>query len=291
MRSAAIIASLITVALLVFLVARGDGGEDTPAALSFESGPPVEQATVWAVGDGDAGEAAEQVADLIGSADPDRLLYLGDVYERGTAEQYERNYEPTYGELAEITSPTPGNHEWPTHRDGYDPYWTEVAGRVLHSYTFDVAGWEVLSLNSEGDHGPGSEQLRWLRSELGEEGTCRIAYWHQPRFSAGIHGDEPDLAPLLAALAGRARIVLTGHDHNYQRFELEPELTQFVVGTGGHGLYPIDEDDPRPEASEDSEFGALRLELEDGLARFAFVTAAGEVLDRGRVDCEPLEGD
>ena len=39
---------------------------------------------------------------------------------------------------------------------------------------------------------------------------------------------------------------------------------------------------------EDDEFGALRLDLRRGLARFRFVDATGKTLHRGRVRCRPL---
>lgn len=59
-------------------------------------------------------------------------------------------------------------------------------------------------------------------------------------------------------------------------------------GAGGHELYEVDAADPRLAFSEDSEYGALRLELEPGSAAFAYVTAAGHTIDRGSVDCVPV---
>ena len=51
------------------------------------------------------------------------VLYLGDVYDSGTAEEFDSNYRPAYGRFDKITAPTPGNHDWPQHEEGYDPYW------------------------------------------------------------------------------------------------------------------------------------------------------------------------
>jgi Calcineurin-like phosphoesterase len=246
-------------------------------------------AVVWAVGDGgvDSQEAAG-VVQLIADSDPDRLLYLGDVYDRGTAEEFERNYEPTYGRLKALTAPTPGNHDAPLADEGYQPYWEAVWGASTPPYyAFQVSGWQVLSLNSEIDHEPGSPQVRWLSEQVAGSGDCRIAFWHQPRFNAGHHGDQPEVDPFWDELRGRARIVVNGHDHDMQRFRPRGGITEFVSGAGGAGIYGVDESDPRLRFSNDSDYGALRLELRPQEARYSFVTAAGQVLDRGAISCHP----
>ncbi len=247
-------------------------------------------AVVWAVGDGatDSPKAAD-VAQLIADSEVDRLLYLGDVYGSGTAEEFQTKYEPTYGRLAAVTAPTPGNHDAPLAEQGYSPYWQEAWGKPTPPYyAFRVSGWQVLSLNSEIDHDPGSPQVRWLHRQVARGGDCRIAFWHRPRFSAGLdHGDQPDVDPLWDALRGHARIVLNGHEHDMQRFRPRSGITEFVSGAGGASLYGIDESDPRLRFSNDSRYGALRLGLRPQRARYSFVTAAGDVLDRGEVSCDP----
>ena len=92
------------------------------------------------------------------------------------------------------------------------------------------------------------------------------------------------MAPLWDALRGHATIVLSGHDHDLQRFRPSGGLTQFVSGAGGRGLYPL-RDDRRLAFGNDSTYGALRLQLRRGRARWAFVGAAGRTLDRGTLRC------
>ncbi|MCC5299760.1 hypothetical protein, partial [Staphylococcus aureus] len=76
--------------------------------------------------------------------------YLGDVYERGTADQFERNVEAPYRALLPRMAPTPGNHDWPEHRAGYDPVWQATAGAPTPPwYAFQLGGWRLLSINSE----------------------------------------------------------------------------------------------------------------------------------------------
>ena len=260
------------------------------AALGAPAGAPAdtEAAVVWAVGDGANGTTtAARMAKRIAADRPDRFLYLGDVYDHGTAAEFRRNYSPIYGRLARITAPTPGNHEWGNRRSGYYPYWRRVKGRRQRPwYSFKIAGWEVLSLNSQASHGPGSAQLRWLRRQLSEPGTCRLAFWHRPRFSAGtLHGDAPDMAPLWNALRGHARLVVAGHDHNMQRFPARQGLTQLVSGAGGPNRYPLDRGDRRPAFARSDVTGALRLVLEPGRARMEFRGIGGTVLDRSSARC------
>jgi Calcineurin-like phosphoesterase len=243
---------------------------------------------VWAVGDAAAPlPAARRVAAAIRNARPDRFLYLGDVYEYGTATEFGRNYDPLYGSLAGITEPTPGNHEWGNRFSGYYPYWRAKKGRMQPPWSsVRTAGWELLNLNSQAAHGPGSPQLRWLERALAAGGDCRIAFWHRPRFSAGlVHGDAPDVAPLWNALRGRARAVLSGHEHDLQRLRPRGGLTQYVAGAGGRSRYPLSRTDPRLAWGRDDREGALRIVLTPGSATFEFRDAAGRVLDRSRTTC------
>ena len=243
---------------------------------------------MWAVGDAAGGRpAAREVGRLISRGPRDRLAYLGDVYETGTAEEYERNYAPVFGSLAPRTIPTPGNHEWPNRAEGYDAYWSRVFGRSQPPwFSMRLGGWQILSLNSEAEHAPGSPQLSWLHGQLAEPGDCRLAIWHRPRWSAGRrHGDQPDVAPLWDALPGRARVVVNAHEHDMQRFRPIDGITQLVSGAGGQGLYRIDRPDRRLAFADDEQYGALRMELRPGSLSFSFIAVDGRVLDSGRVAC------
>jgi hypothetical protein len=270
----------------------GDGNDEHADVVRRPAGVFVpslnaRRAIVWAVGDGGNGSAvAKRVARRIAQTRPDRVLYLGDVYDWDDAAGFGREYGSVYGRLGRVTAPTPGNHDTPT-RKGYEPYWSRIKGKTPPSfYSFRLSGWQILSLNSEVSHGPRSAQVRWLRSRVRRRGTCRLAFWHRPRYSAGTHhGDQGDMAPVWDALRGRARIVLAGHEHDMQRLKPIDGITELVSGAGGKDLYEIDRSDGRLAFANDTQHGALRLELEPGRARFAFVSAGGRTLDSGAVRC------
>jgi hypothetical protein len=241
---------------------------------------------VWAVGDGgDGSEAAREVARRIAAERPRLVLYLGDVYADGSAEEFRENFAAVYGPLVERMAPTPGNHEWPSHEEGYDPYWESVTGAPTPPwYAFSAGGWRFISLNSEAAEDP--RQLAWLRRELGSgDGTCRLAFWHRPRFSAGEHGDQKGVAPLWNAVRGRASLVLNAHDHDLQRLRPRDGIVELVVGAGGHSRREVQEEDPRLAFSSDEDSGALRMRLRPGAAELEFVAAGGAVLDRTTVTC------
>jgi hypothetical protein len=293
---AALAGSAIVSIAVLLVVGRGSAEPPIhePAGAFVRSGP-TNRAVVWAVGDGaDGGAAAKAVAARIAVARVDRFLYLGDVYGPtiastlrgdGTASDYRDRYAAVYGKLAPHTAPTPGNHEWPQRGDGYEPYWRRITGTTPPAYyAFTIGGWKLLSLNSEAPHGPNSSQVRWLGRELRGPGTCRLAFWHRPRFSVGRHGDQPDVAPLFDALRGHAVLVVSGHDHDMQRLRPVGAITQVVSGAGGHAHYALHRE-TRLAFGDDTDYGALRIDLRPGQARLRFVATDGRVLDDSTVRC------
>jgi len=237
---------------------------------------------IWAVGDGGSSEESSlRVADLIAADRPAHVIYLGDVYETGTAAEFD-TFDEAYGSLVERMWPTPGNHDWPDHEAGYDPFWRDALGESLpYHYERRAGGWELLSANSE------TPQLRWLRSQTAGGGNCRIVFWHRPRFNAGRHRDEErDVARMWDAVAGHAAIVLSGHDHDLQRFKPVDGTAQHIAGAGGRGHYDVDETDPRLAFSDDSANGALRITLTPGRADLRFIATDGTVLDTSSVPCQ-----
>jgi hypothetical protein len=247
------------------------------------------RAVVWAAGDAATpGRAADRVAALVRRAEHDRFLYLGDVYERGTPRDFRRNYHSRFGRLARITEPTIGNHEWANRFRGYYRYWAGQKGHKLPPWSkIRIAGWEILDLNSQAPHGTGSPQVRWLERAVSGPGDCRIAFWHRPRYSAGAYVGAADLNPFWHRLAGHARIVLSGHDHNLQRHRPQRGLTQYVVGAGGRARYSLHGNRSTMAWGRDDVNGALRMVLKPGRALLEFRGVRGHVLDRSRASCSP----
>ena len=219
----------------------------------------------------------------------DRLLYLGDVYESGSRLEFDRNYVPLYGGLGNVTAPTIGNHEWPNVATGYVPYWTSVRGTPPPLYyDFSISGWQLISLNSNTPES--GAQVAWLQHLIQttpQYGDCRIAFDHHPFFSTGPHGGLDALQVIFGALRDHARIVLSGHDHDMQRFRPIGGIVQLVDGAGGAELYPFVSTDARRVFGDDTHHGALRLVLSSGRADLTFVAQDGTRLDHSVVGCTP----
>lgn len=209
----------------------------------------------------------------------DVVLMLGDgQYPDGALERYQAAYHRTWGRYLRITHPVPGNHEYQTPRArDYFAYFGARAGDPERGYyAFRLGQWLLLALNSNcwavGGCGGGSPQYRWLREVLvTNSASCILAFWHHPLFTTGRYAGFPEVRPFWELLyAAGAEMVLSGHDHNYQRYApLDSQgrtdsrgIRQFVVGTGGRSLYRL-RPDPlgAREAATDRSFGVLRLEL------------------------------
>lgn len=265
-----------------------DTGVSGAGAGARTTAAPTRAVTVWAVGDAEAGARSRRLAAYVRRQRADHFAYLGDVYETGTAREFQVGYEALWGPLAGRTTPTPGNHEWRNRDTGYRPYWRAKLGHAVPDWQRVRlgAGWELLALNSEAPHGPGSAQLEWLARATRRPGTCRIAMWHRPRFSTGWHGDQGDMAPVWNALSGHARIVLSGHDHDLQRFADRQGLRQVVSGAGGRINIPVPHRSrARVRFVDRFTSGGVRLRLTPGRASIEFVAADGKVLDGSAATC------
>ena len=242
----------------------------------------------------------EQTATLLDST-PGTVLGLGDLaYESGSLQEFESCYGPTWGRHKPRTRPAPGNHEYLTDgAAGYYRYFGPAAGRGGKGYySFNLGSWHIVSLNSERDTAAGGGQVRWLRRDLARhKAVCVLAFWHRPRWTSGGYGDHASVAPLWNALYdARADVVLSGHDHNYQRYapmnkrgsiDRSRGMRSFVVGTGGRSFYAL-RPDPRRRAGNDRTFGILKLTLGPRSYRWRFVPVSGEsYADSGRAACSP----
>ena len=227
------------------------------------------------------------------------ILALGDtVYSRGRPVEYTDCFEPTWGALKPRILPAPGNHEYKTPRAfGYYDYFGSQAGPGCRGwYAARVPGWLILSLNSEVDAGPGSDQATWLRDQLeGADGACILGFYHKPAHSLAERGGRENAVDLFRQLhAGGAALVLNGHNHFYERTvpldatgsrTADGGTVAFTVGTGGK----TSDEKPPVETTEAAVFartGLLRLELKPGGYSWAYLDAlTGKALDEGTAPC------
>ncbi len=294
----------------------------TPTATASAS-PATTPATAVLVGAGDIADCSVE-DDAVATGRLVRkqpstavVVTAGDnAYPDGTLAQFRACYRRAWGAFRSRTHPAAGNHDWVTQgAAGYRAYFGRaVAGgaasrpgrRAPTWYAFDAGAWRVIVLDSDcwavGGCGPRSPEGRWLAAELASEaahpGGCQLAIWHHPIASSGIHGDTATSLPLWRAVAAAGvDVVINGHDHHYERFaELDrkgdpvaagqPGTREFIVGTGGAGLYPVLGRRDGSEAAVIGRHGIIRLDLAtDGYAWQFLSTPSGRALDAGSDTC------
>ncbi|MBC7684039.1 MAG: metallophosphoesterase, partial [Bdellovibrionales bacterium] len=170
-------------------------------------------------------------------------------------------------------------------------------------YSVQLGAWHVISLDSNLEGAAQAAQLAWLKGDLEANGArCTLAYWHHPLYSSGPHGRSERMRDAWQILyqAG-ADVVLSAHDHHYERFgpqdadhrrENVRGIRQFVVGTGGAYLTPVLLPRANSEVRDNSRTGVLKLVLGETGYQWEFMEAAsdpgfpyGPPLDRGAGQC------
>jgi hypothetical protein len=279
--------------------------------------PAFTQATpfvIAATGDGAAGStAADKVAAMMRSWNPKMAIYLGDVYQRGSRDEFLDFFDPVFGPMANVMVSTVGNHEYKIYSNAWPYFWywnfpqlgpnkTRGGGSF---YSFDAGGWHIISLNANIPMDPSSPQGIWLHNDLASHPNstypCTMAFWHQERFS-----DISLRLPSTSALWGplydaNADVILNAHAHAYERWQPLNKsgqidhtrgITQLVAGTGGNVLSQNwQTTDPRSAFRDHSNWGAVKLTLLPGKMDYQFVAAASKdgspngVRDSGTITC------
>lgn len=184
------------------------------------------------------------------------FLYLGDVYEHGTATEMLDHYGAfgsspgagtLWGRLASATQPTIGNHESSVDPNG--GAWTDYWHQRPLSTAFTFAGAVFIDLDSSLDMTAGSPQYRFVQDTLSSvpPSTCVVGVWHIPAYWLGAQTPgQQDMWSLLASNGGD--LVLNGHQHTMVQWDLssapapvqdDPAMVELISGAGGHLL-----DDP-----------------------------------------------
>lgn len=228
------------------------------------------------------------------------IFTVGDnAYMSGSVREFKECYDPTWGRHKSRTRPSPGNHEYATAGAGpYYDYFGPLAGFNREGYySFDLppnsspAGWHVISLNSEISTARNSPQGAWLEADLAQNPSrCTLAYWHKPLFSSGPNGDHEHMRPFWQMLydAG-ADVILSGHDHLYERFgPQDPQgrpdgrfgIREFVVGTGGVQLYQFRAGIKPNSQVRIVQHGILKLTLMPESYQWEFLPVGHAAMDR-----------
>ncbi len=281
-------------------VTARDGATGWDTLTAFVETPGTPQVFVGA---GDVGTCAKPYPLATGrllDGIPGTVFLLGDnAYPDGSDSDYQNCFAPGWGRHRKRTHPVPGNHDYEQPgAASYFRYFGVAAGDPGKGYySYDLGSWHIVALNSEINVSAGSTEEQWLRADLAAHpAQCALAYWHVPRFSSGTtHRSSTVPQALWQALYDYgADVVLSGHEHNYERFAPQTAdgtadpargIREFVVGTGGSGAYPLGPSIANSEVSSWNH-GVLKLTLRDGAYDWQFIPIPGmSFTDSGSATC------
>ena len=192
---------------------------------------------------GGGGEDQYALADQMLTVPYDLMIHTGDIaYDSGTISQYENNVFGVYGDIFRNIPffPSSGNHDYKTNQGA--PF-REVFNLPGDSgekwYSFDYGRVHFVALDTESDY---STQAAWLDKDLAAtQLPWKIIYMHRPPYSSGEHGSDTTLRNKLAPVLERhgVQLVLSGHDHDYERMKPQDGVAYVVTGGGGIGTRPV----------------------------------------------------
>jgi tartrate-resistant acid phosphatase type 5 len=235
------------------------------------------------IGDyGDPGLPEYNVSELVKSWHPEFIITAGDNnYPIGDSlsidtsigyyyHQYIFPYSGKYLDSTDTTSinrffPSLGNHDLltdtgkpyynyfmlPNNERYYDFVWGNVHFFALNSDT--VAGHEPDGASDS------SIQAGWLMSKLAASvSPWKIVYFHHAAYSSGgAHGSSAWMQWPFAQWGASA--VIGGHDHIYERLDVE-NIPYFVNGLGGRQfIYSLNAPLPESQKQYNGNYGAMRI--------------------------------
>jgi 3',5'-cyclic AMP phosphodiesterase CpdA len=246
---------------------RQEGGSAAPT--SATSVPPVTAATLppsppgpisgfVAFGDFGGGPAQGAVAAAMerwvaGGHRVDALVSTGDnVYDFGEPFLFRPYLDEPYRNLRKDRPfwVTLGNHDV---AHGHGNKQLAHLGLPELPYAKELPGVRLLFLDA---NYPDAKQAKWLEERLTAPGPpFSVVVFHQPVYSCGPHGPSPGVVDRWQRVieSGKASLVLTGHDHDYFRFQTVTGVTYVVTGGGGRNLYPA-----KPDCAPELRAAAVR---------------------------------
>ena len=220
------------------------------------------------------------------------------AYPDGSDSAFASCYAPTWGRFKSRTRPALGNHEYESGSSvPYFRFFGSSAGPSPNGYySYDIASWHIIVLNSQFQDTVGSPQEKWLKADLASHARqCTLAYWHYPLFSSGLFAVTSMRPAWRDLYAAGAEVIINGHDHHYERFAPQtPDgildslhgIREFIAGTGGGDLQPASTPAPNSEVKDYVTFGVLQMTLHIGKYSWRFIPIDGESFsDSGTTAC------
>jgi hypothetical protein len=214
----------------------------------------------------------------------DFVLTLGDnIYGGNGPADLKRKFEDPYKPLLDAGVKfyaSLGNHDDPNERF-YKPFNMDEK----RYYSFKKGNAEFFALDS---NYMTPEQISWLDKALHDSGArWKICYFHHPLYDdARYHGPDTDLRARLEPIlvAGGVQVVLSGHEHIYERLQPHKGINYFVLGNSGE----LRDHNLRRSADTAKGFDTDRdfmiMEIAGDQLFFQTISRVGETVDSGIIE-------
>ena len=248
-------------------------------------------------GDKFQNEVADQLVAWRARFPFDLVLMMGDnIYDRHTAEDYAAKFERPYKTLldAGVTFQAAiGNHDdaaqvrYKNFNMGGARYYSfrrsdqplgRLAGGGVRFYVLDSRTLDP-------------EQLAWLEKGLAQTGSrWKIVYFHHPiytsgRYQAGARNLRGSLEPIL--VAGDVDVVLSGHEHFYERIHPQHGIVYFVSGAAGSLRRNDIRPTPLTARGFDDDYSFMLMEISGDELYFQAISRTGDTVDAGVIRKRP----
>lgn len=167
------------------------------------------------------------------------LVLLGDNDYTRNPSQFRSNWRASFGWARRSglrVAGVLGNHDYSVGKGRYE---LALLGMPGPYYTRRLGNAQLFFLDS---NLVSDQQTHWLETALqSSSAPWKIAVFHHPPYTCGGHSGAVDVQERWVPLFEQygVQLVLSGHDHNYQRFLAKNGVTYVVHGGGAAGFYSL----------------------------------------------------
>lgn len=272
---------LISIAILLCFSAASLAGEvvlpGKPDSLKF--------AVVGDTGTGDRGqyELANELTSLRQAFPYTFVLMMGDnMYGSERPKDFEKKFELPYKALLASGMKfyaSLGNHDDPGTQRSYRLF--GMGGETYYTFRPKM-GVRFFALDS---NYMDRRQLTWLEQELRNSGSeWKICFFHHPLYSSGEkHGPSVELREVLEPLFVKygVNVVLTGHEHFYERLKPQKNIHHFISGAGGKLRKGDIGRSDQSARGFDQDLSFMLMEIDGNQLHFQTITRKGKTVDSG----------
>jgi predicted MPP superfamily phosphohydrolase len=228
-------------------------------------------------------QLAEQMVKLRNRFKYELVILVGDnLYGSERPQDFKTKFETPYKPLLDAGVKfyaSLGNHDSREQRY-YKPF--NMDGKLYYAFS-PMPNVRFFAFESTY---PEPEEIKWLENELkASSNDWKIVFFHHPLYSSGDrHGSDIRLREVLEPLFVKynVSVVLTGHDHFYERVKPQKGITYFVVGSGGQlRAGNIDRSSGITAKGFDTDLAFMVAEITGDEMYFNAISRGGQTVDSG----------